>query len=80
MEEGPEDWIKAGLEGTYWLHYFGRHQHAYKYVDLPEDNLYRIETIDTWNMTIKRMEGTFSGRTKIELPGKPYTAFRIAIL
>jgi hypothetical protein len=77
MEGGPADWIKAGLDGTYWLHYFGRHQHAYKYVDLPESSFYRIEIIDTWEMTITPVDGIFRGRTKVDLPGKPYTALRI---
>jgi hypothetical protein len=77
IEEGPADWIKAGLDGTYWLHYFGRHQHAYKFVDLPESSFYRIEIMDTWDMTITPVDGIFHGRTKVDLPGKPYTALRI---
>lgn len=77
MEEGPADWMKAAQEGTYKLLYFGRHQHAYKYVELPTDASYRIEIIDAWNMTVTPVEGMFSGRTKVELPGRPYIALRI---
>lgn len=77
MEEGPADWMKAAQEGTYKLLYFGYHQYAYQYIDLPENALYRIEIIDTWNMTISPMEGTFSGRSRIELPGRPYLALRV---
>ncbi|XEC97573.1 DUF5605 domain-containing protein [Paenibacillus tarimensis] len=77
MEEGPEDWIEAGLQGNYWLLYFGRRQHAFKTVDLPGDAEYGIEIIDTWNMTVTPLEGVFSGRCKVELPGKPYIALRI---
>ncbi|WP_199614047.1 DUF5060 domain-containing protein [Paenibacillus alkalitolerans] len=77
FEQGPADWIKARQEGTYMLLYFGKHQHAYSYVDLPEHSSYRIEIIDAWNMTVKPVEGTFRGRSKIDLPGTPYIALRI---
>lgn len=77
MEEGPEDWIKAGQEGTYLLLYFGRRQPAYTTVDLPENAAYRIETIDAWEMTVTPLARIFSGTTRVELPGKPYIALRI---
>ncbi|UJF35612.1 DUF5060 domain-containing protein [Paenibacillus hexagrammi] len=80
MEEGPEDWMAARQEGSYMLLYFGRHQHAYKHVELRKDALYRIEIIDTWEMTIKQIEGTFSGTIKVDLPGKPYIALRISMI
>ncbi|MBD0378637.1 DUF5605 domain-containing protein [Paenibacillus sedimenti] len=77
MEEGPADWMKAGQEGTYKMLYFGRHQHAYKYVELRQDISFRMEIIDTWNMTVTPLKGTFRGATKVELPGKPYMALRM---
>jgi len=46
-------------------------------IDLPQDALYRVEVIDTWNMTITPLQKKFSGRSLIELPEKPYIAIRI---
>lgn len=77
MEEGPADWMKAWQLGTYGLLYFGHHQHAYKYVDLPENASYYIEIIDTWKMTITPVKGTFRGRGRVDLPGKSNLALRI---
>lgn len=77
FEEGPDDWIRSRQEGTYMLLYLGNRQHAYYEVDLPEHSTYRIDIIDTWNMTVSPAEGTFRGRSVIELPGTPYIALRI---
>ncbi|MFQ5795041.1 MAG: DUF5605 domain-containing protein [Candidatus Bipolaricaulia bacterium] len=33
--------------------------------------------MDTWEMTITPLEGAFTGRFKIGLPGKPRVAVRI---
>ncbi|KRF06837.1 alpha-L-rhamnosidase [Paenibacillus sp. Soil766] len=77
MEEGPSDWIKAWQRGEYGLQYFGHHQHAYTYVELSDNASYRLEIIDTWDMTVTPVKGTFCGRTKVDLPGKPNLALRI---
>lgn len=77
MEEGPADWMKTAEEGTYKLLYFGRHQHGFKNLELRQDDSYRIELIDTWQMTITPLSGTFSGSCRVELPGKPFMALRI---
>lgn len=77
MEEGPANWVKAAEEQSYMLLYFGKHQYAYQYVSLPDEEDYKIELIDTWNMEIMPLEGLYRGRCKINLPGKPYIALRI---
>ena len=46
---------------------------------LPADRQYTVEVIDTWEMTITPLEGTFSGSCQIPLPGKPYLAVRIRL-
>ncbi|OXM87979.1 DUF5060 domain-containing protein [Paenibacillus rigui] len=79
MEEGPADWIQAKQDGTYGLYYFGRRQPVYYTLELSEDQRYKLEFIDTWNMTIEHMEGTCSGKARIRLPGKPYFALRVTI-
>jgi hypothetical protein len=66
-----------GIEGAYYLTYFNDAQPRSTVVDLPGDASFTVEVIDTWNMTIRPLEGSYSGRSLIELPGKPYMALRI---
>lgn len=61
---------------VYYLHYYGVSQQASAILKLPEDIEFRLEVIDAWEMTITPVEGTFSGRTQIPLPEKPYMAVR----
>jgi hypothetical protein len=85
MEAGPYldptgsywDLNQSGSEEGYRLIYFGRHRPAHKDIDLPEGQHYTIEVIDTWEMTIEPLEGTYAGRCRIPLPAKPYIAVRI---
>ena len=63
--------------GTDHLCYFGVHQPAEMAFDLPGNERYRVEVIDTWDMTITPKKGAFSGRFQVELPGKPYIAVRL---
>ncbi|MFN2155226.1 MAG: DUF5060 domain-containing protein [Anaerolineae bacterium] len=88
VEEGPsrpveplhEDWKIAcvGVEGEYYLCYLGGDRQSARWtIDLPEDVPFTIEVIDTWEMTRTRLEGTYSGRCEIPLPGKPSIALRI---
>jgi hypothetical protein len=67
----------VGKEGATSLFYFGVHQPAEWTLDLPEGNRYQAEVIDTWEMTVTPIEGTFAGRSKVALPGKPYLAVRL---
>ena len=66
-----------GVEGAYYLHYYGQHQPAYRQVELPEDIDFIAEWIDIRGMNIVRLEGTFRGSSRIPLPGKPYHALRL---
>jgi hypothetical protein len=89
LEEGPAEGLDpvdsvrtgrfpcAGKEGDYYLCYFGVHQPAQMTFDLPPSQRYKVEIIDTWEMTITSKEGSFEGRFQIELPGKPHIAVRI---
>ncbi len=74
--EATWDLKQSGGDG-YRLIYFGIHRPGFKEIPLPEEHDYTIEIIDTWEMTIKQLEGTFSGRARVELPGTPYIALRI---
>lgn len=104
MEEGPVpgidpiqhwwDYHIGGQEFAYYLKYFGANTPAEWPVILPgrgEKALqsYRIDIIDTWNMTVTPVEGLFRmarrneydvhdpARPSIELPAKPWIALRI---
>ncbi|MCC5804699.1 MAG: DUF5060 domain-containing protein [Opitutales bacterium] len=89
-----QDPTAGGVHGEHYLVYFGREAPAEWPFRLfrrgvAEGQEYAVEIIDTWNMTITPVEGTFvvtredgyhfvdrEGRS-VELPGKPYHALRI---
>lgn len=43
-------------------------------MNLPKDKCYRVELIDTWNMTREVIAEDASGEIEIKLPGRPYMA------
>ena len=67
--------IEAGED--YFLFYLGFQRSRWKEWDLPEDRRYTVDVIDTWNMTIERLAGVYSGATRIPLPGREYMAIRV---
>lgn len=66
-----------GYKDEYFLIYFNDDQPRATVLNLPKTSSYRIEVIDTWNMTITPVDGYYSGRSLVVLPQKPYTALRI---
>ncbi len=48
---------------------FGRFQ-----IELPEDGRYKVEVLDTWNMTRETVAEDVSGNYKVTLPGREYMA------
>ena len=66
-----------GIKNEYYLGYLNDAQPRSIVIDLPKDSQYSVDVIDTWNMTITPLQKKFSGRSLIELPGKPYIAVRI---
>ncbi|MCR4679911.1 MAG: DUF5605 domain-containing protein [Lachnospiraceae bacterium] len=63
-------------ETGYRIDYYSFMRPGYREFNIKDDSLYEVELIDTWDMTVKKV-GTFSGKFKIELPGKPYMAIRL---
>jgi len=61
---------------SYYLYYYGRQRPSFRDFRLREDCRYTAEVIDTWEMTVTPA-GEFSGRCRIELPGKEFIALRI---
>ena len=104
VEDGPQEGLDpidqyyvpnmAGKCGEYYLLYFGKEQVTEWDFRLPDEALkngmcFKVDIIDTWNMTITPIEHIFEVKqldryqyidkdnSKLELPGKPYMALRI---
>lgn len=60
----------------YRLYYYGFACPSSRLFFFEEDKKYRVEVIDTWNMTITDM-GVHSGTVRIPLPGREYMAVRV---
>jgi hypothetical protein len=57
------------------LYYMDFHQPLFYEFPLPEGK-FTAELINPWAMKITKLDGTFTGRSKIRLAGKPYQAVR----
>jgi hypothetical protein len=83
LESSPQDGIEpidefsGGKVGDYYLYYFGKEKLEKWTLNLPNNVKFKVELIDTWNMTIHNIDGTYSGQFEIDLPSKPYQALRI---
>ena len=87
----------AGEAGKYYLYYFGKEKiNNWDFV-LPQKGLedgmkFKVELIDTWNMTITPVNTIFEieklnrykfidkKRHSVKFPGKPYMAMRITLI
>jgi len=69
--------VSGAQHGDYRLLYLGRHQPVAWSFGLPREVTFAVDWIDTWNMTITQVPGTFRNVTEIPMPGKPYMAARI---
>jgi hypothetical protein len=77
LEEFPDSYYKsAGKTGEVYLYYFDFHRPANYPFPLPENAKFSAEIIDPWAMTVTRVPGTFSGKSDIALPERPYQAVR----
>jgi hypothetical protein len=76
----PSDWdFPTGGAGNYAITYYGAHRPRYRDIRIPDGQTARIDVIDTWEMTIRRLPDAYTGRVRIDLPGKPYTALRLIL-
>jgi hypothetical protein len=88
LEDGPAEGLEpqagivrgmrpsvVGKAHEYYLVYFGNHQPAVMHLNLPPDEKYRAEVLDTWEMTVIRLDEDYAGASKIVIPVvKPYQA------
>lgn len=63
-------------QGEYSLSYFGAHRCTNRLFAMP-DGEFAVDLIDTWNMTMERLDHTYHERFEIKLPGKLYYALRL---
>ena len=73
----PADRFGTSKGNDFYLYYFGVRQPGRYTLQLPADRQYKVEIIDTWNMTFTPVEGTVSGETEVKLPSKPYHGVRV---
>ncbi len=67
-------YLNAGNPGGPILYYFDYHCVGEYEFPLPENVKFHATLIDPWAMTKTALPGTFSGKSKITLTGKPYMA------
>jgi hypothetical protein len=104
LESGPpvgvepidkwQDDRTAGQAGDYYLVYLGKDRPAEWTFELPRAGLqsgmrFRVEVLDTWEMTVTPVDGEFviradkgyryraEGERAVKLPGRPFQALRI---
>jgi hypothetical protein len=80
LEPVPLDYEapSAGVAGEYYLVYVGGgRQPRSRSLRLPPGRVYRVEVIDTWNMTIETLPGTVAGTCTVPLPGREFMALRL---
>ncbi|HEX3047928.1 MAG TPA: DUF5605 domain-containing protein, partial [Bacillota bacterium] len=87
LEQGPAegltpiyaDWdsTAGGVPGDYYLFYYGFYRPSFRLYQLPPGVRFKVDIIDTWEMTITQLPGYFEGAFRIDLPGKEYMAVRM---
>ncbi|MCU1528848.1 MAG: Alpha-L-rhamnosidase, partial [Frondihabitans sp.] len=79
IEPLPGDWDLpwGGSGDDVRIAYFGFNRPSYRDVIAPSGRDYVVDVIDTWNLTIDRLPGTFSGSFRVPLPARQYLAIRL---
>ena len=77
LVDRPYNGITVGHNSEdYLLIYYWMHQLKYARLTLPENKTYRIDIIDTWNMTVTEAEQAATGSVRVKLPRRKYIAVR----
>lgn len=72
----PSDWdVPWGGADAHRVGYFGFNRPRFRNVVLP-DGEWAIDVIDTWNMTVERLDGTHRTTVRVPLPGRQFMAVR----
>jgi len=67
----------AHVGEDYYLYYYGSERTSEKTYSMPEGREYRVDVLDTWNMTVTEMESSYSGTFAISWPENEYIAVRV---
>lgn len=88
LEQGPtgilnplqSEWDvpTAGISDKYYLYYYGFNRPSYRNFTMTPGIGYKVDVIDTWNMTVEEQDGVYEGNFRIELPGRQYMAIRLS--
>jgi hypothetical protein len=78
----PGDWDtpRGGVPGVMELLYFGFNRPSYRTIMLPPGQACTVDVIDTWNMTVERLDGQRSGIFRVELPARQHMAVRLIMI
>lgn len=78
-ENHEENWDAScmHLNQDFFLYYYGFSRPLYRNYKLPKGKKYKLELIDTWNMTIEKLPNIYKGNIKIKIGGKQYLAVRM---
>lgn len=78
----PSDWDLpcAGVEERYYLFYFGFNQPKSREFRMKPGIRYQVELLDTWNMKVEKLPGSYEGTFRIELPSRMYMAVRMTAM
>ena len=72
--------VAGASAGDTRIFYFGENRPATWTFGLPTGVPFTVEMIDTWNMTLDSIPGTFQDVVEIPAPDKPYCAIRLRTL
>lgn len=73
----PSDWdVPWGGSPDHRIGYFGFNRPRFRNVVLPEGE-WNVDVIDTWGMTVDRLEGPHSATVRVPLPGRQFMAVRL---
>ncbi|WP_345762866.1 DUF5605 domain-containing protein [Diaminobutyricibacter sp. McL0608] len=75
----PGEWDLpwGGVAGEYLIAYFGFNRPTFRMVTAPRGRRYTVDVIDTWAMTVSRLDGVFEGTFRVPLPARQYMAVRL---
>lgn len=61
----------------FFLYYYGFSRPMYRNYELPEGKKYKLELIDTWNMTVEELPEVYEGKIRIRMGARQYMAVRM---
>ena len=74
LEVFEHEYTGRSQDGSVIIKYLYQRCQAFDRLKLPKGKTYRVEVIDTWNMTRTTVYEKTSGMIKVDLPGRPYMA------